>query len=55
MGTMVQSDDLINHLPRLLGDPRFQGAQEQLDNYDFEKAREPLAQIAAMLNIALER
>ncbi len=56
---MVQSDELINHLKTLLGGPDFreplERLQEHLDNYDFEEAREPLAQIAAMLNIALER
>ena len=55
----IKAAQLINTLGALLPGPDFKVPLERLekhiDNYDFDKAREPVAEIAGLLDIAPER
>ncbi len=56
---LIKADQLTQTLANQLPGADFRKLFEQLeahiDNYDFEEARKPLAEIADMLNISLER
>ena len=55
----IKAAQFINILEVLLPGPDFRKPLERLekhiDNYDFDQAREPVAEIAGLLDIALER
>ncbi len=55
----IKADQFISILGTLLPGPDFreplQRLEEHIDNYDFEEAREPVAEIAGLLDITLER
>ena len=55
----VKAAQFINIVEALLPGPDFreplERLEEHIDNYDFDEAREPLAEIAVLLNITLRR
>jgi len=55
----IKAAQLINVLVKLIPGPAFKEPLERLkkhiDNYDFDEAREPVAEIAGLLDIVIER